>query len=140
MRCMKLKYHKGKKEDSAQITRIMKGEGCRSHPFHIKYKTTTPLTALMKKWPWTSVLEMQSHPPSVGLRWFVFKYKRKMKIHMWGIETKEKKKDLVTKNWNIYTSEKKTHIYKIDLPQTEEPLFFIIFCHSHFIGFLSHCD
>ena len=135
---MKLKYHWGKKVDSARVTRGMKGEGCKSYPLRIKCKTTTPLATLIRKWPWTVVaqLRLQSrnllvcfgwdrspqkkcnlNPPSVGLRWSVFKYKRKMKIHMWGIEKKEKKKDLVTKNWNIYTSEKETHIYKIDLPR-----------------------
>jgi len=40
----------------------------------------------------------------------VFEYKRKMKIHMWGRETKEEGEDLVMRNQNIYTSEKETHI------------------------------
>ena len=37
---------------------------------------------------------------------------------MWGRETKEEEgEDLVMRNRNIYTSEKETHIYKIDLPR-----------------------
>ena len=41
-----------------QNTRRMKKEGCRSHPLRIKYKTTTHLAALMRKWPWTVVAQL----------------------------------------------------------------------------------
>ena len=30
----------------------------RSHPLHIKYKTTTPPTTLMRKWPWIVVTQL----------------------------------------------------------------------------------
>ena len=36
---------------------------------------------------------------------------------MWGIKKEEDEEDFVTKNWNICTSEKETHIYKVDIPR-----------------------
>ena len=49
VRRIKLKHQEGKKADLARNTRRMRKEWCRSHPLHIKYKTTTPLAALMRK-------------------------------------------------------------------------------------------
>ena len=120
VRRMKLKHHKGKKANLAQNMRRMNKEGCKSHFLHIKYKTTTPLAALMRKWPWTvvaqqrlqcksldcsvkayqyvpdetEVLRMQSQPSKCRIRIFVFKYKRKIKIHVWGSKQKKKEKTL----------------------------------------------
>ena len=52
VRRIKLKHQKGKKANLVWNMRRMKKEGYRSHPLRIKYKTTTPLVALMRKWPW----------------------------------------------------------------------------------------
>ena len=71
VRHMKLKHQKGKKADLAWNTRRVKEEGCRSHPFCIKYKTTTPLAALMRKWPQIVMaqLKLQGKNLLVCSRW-----------------------------------------------------------------------
>ena len=59
VRHIKLKHQKEKRADLTWNTRMMKKEGYRSHPFHIKYKTTTPLVALMRKWPWIVMAQLR---------------------------------------------------------------------------------
>ena len=59
VRHIKLKHQKGKKADLARNMRRMKKEGYRSHPLRIKYKTMTPLAALMRKWPWIVVAQLR---------------------------------------------------------------------------------